>query len=196
MTMKGKATAVLAAGLGLGLGFFLPPDAVAGKPNTMKGCLSCHQPEGQVIRGKSVTTSEKFGTVQIDVGPLVWIVKTDNETVIKGAESLKAITKDKEIAITYKGGEKNPVATIISVKEPFKLPEEKLVSAEEVKNLLAKGPEEGGYLLIDSRPTAAYMEGHVPGAVSIPYPALEEKKEALLPADKDRFLIFYCGGFV
>jgi hypothetical protein len=198
MTMKGKATAALAAGLGLGLGVGLmfPADAAASKPNTMKGCLACHQAEGNVLRGKSVTYSEKFGTIQVDVGPLVWIVKFDQQTLVKGADSMAALTKDKEIAITYKGGEKSPVATIVSIKEPFKLPEEKLVSVEEMQALAALGPEKGGYLLVDSRPAASYLEGHLPTAVSIPFPALQEKKEALLPADKDRLLIFYCGGFV
>jgi hypothetical protein len=195
--MRQKGIPILAAGLCLGLGLALPtPPAAASKPNIMQGCVSCHQPESQVIRGKSVTTSEKFGTIQIDVGPLVWIVKLDNDTKIKGAESLTAITKDKEIAITYKGDEKNPVATSISVKQPFKLPEEKLVSVEEMKKLVAQGPEKGGYLLVDSRPATGYMEGHIPGAVSIPFPALQKQKEAVLPADKNSRIIFYCGGFV
>jgi hypothetical protein len=195
--MKRKGISIITAGVCLGLGFVVPaPPAAASKPNIMQGCVSCHQPEGQVIRGKSVTTSEKFGTIQIDVGPLVWIVKTDKNTTIKGAESLTAITKDKEIAITYKGDEKNPVATSISVKQPFKLPEEKLVSVEEMKALVAQGPEKGGYLLVDSRPASGYMEGHIPGAVSIPFPALQKQKEAVLPADKNTRVIFYCGGFV
>jgi hypothetical protein len=195
--MKRKAISITAASLCLGLGLMLPAaPASANKPNTMQSCQACHQPEGKVIRGKSVNTSEKFGTIQIDVGPLVWIVKTNKETVIKGAESLSAITKDKEIAITYKGDDKNPIATNISVKQPFKLPEEKLVSVEEMKALVAKGPEKGDYTLIDSRPATAYAEGHLPSAVSVPFPALQKQKEAVLPADKNSRIIFYCGGFV
>jgi len=196
--MKRKGISIVAAGMCLGLGLVLPapPAATAGKPNTMQGCVSCHQPKEQVIRGKSVTTSEKFRTIQVDVGPLVWIVKLDKNTAIKGAESLTAITRDKEVAITYRGDEKNPVAASISVKQPFKLPEEKLVSVEEMKALVAQGPQKGGYLLVDSRPATGYQEGHIPGAVSIPFPALQKQKEAVLPADKNSRIIFYCGGFV
>jgi hypothetical protein len=194
--MKPPKIGVLATGMCLGLGLLLPADGLAGKPNTMQGCVACHQPEQNIIRGKSVTHSEKFGTIQIDVGPLVWIVKLGENATIKGAESLAEIKKEAEIAITYNGDEKNPVASLISVKEPFELPEDKLVSVEEMKRLVGLGPEKGGYLLVDARPPSAYQGGHLPGAVSIPYPALQEKKEAVLPVDKDLQLIFYCGGFV
>jgi rhodanese-related sulfurtransferase len=65
-----------------------------------------------------------------------------------------------------------------------------------MKALTAQGPEKGGYHLVDSRPATAYMEGHIPGAVNIPFPALQKQKEAVLPADKNTQVIFYCGGFV
>jgi hypothetical protein len=193
--MKQKGTAMLAAGMCLGLGFILPAEAAAGKPNTMRACLACHRPEAQLIRGKSVNKPENSGIIQIDVGPLIWNVKFDTNTAIKCAESLASITEDKEIAVTYNGDEKNPVATLISIKKPVASPGEKLVSVEEMKALVALGPEEGDYLLIDSRPPAAYLEGHIPTAVSIPFTSLQKQKEAVLPPDKDQLIIFYCDGF-
>ncbi|MEJ2183627.1 MAG: rhodanese-like domain-containing protein [Nitrospirota bacterium] len=78
--------------------------------------------------------------------------------------------------------------------QPFELSEEKLVSVQEMKELVARGPDKGGYLLVDSRSSDAYAAGHIPGAVSIPYPRLEKMREQVLPGNKDARIIFYCGG--
>ena len=39
-----------------------------------------------------------------------------------------------------------------------------------------------------------FAEGHIPGAVGLPYPAFKEKAAAVLPVDKGALVIFYCGG--
>jgi len=67
------------------------------------------------------------------------------------------------------------------------------VTSAEVKSLLAKTPAEGGYQLIDARPDIKYFEGHLPGAVSLPWAEMKEQLDAL-PTDKSTQLIFYCGG--
>jgi hypothetical protein len=170
--------------------------ALAGKPHIKKGCTNCHEAQPKVLRGDMVSHSPKFKTVQLSVGPLVWIVKYTDETILMGAEDLKEVTKGKPIAITYTGTEDSPVAARISVKPPFTVPDEKQVSVEEMKKLTAEGPEKGGYMLVDSRPPGAYIAGHIPGAVNLPFPALKKKGEAALGPDKDKRIIFYCGGFV
>ncbi len=50
-------------------------------------------------------------------------------------------------------------------------------------------------VFIDSRPTRPkYVQGHLPGALSIPDSKYDEKK-GILPIDKNIPLIFYCGGY-
>jgi rhodanese-related sulfurtransferase len=39
-----------------------------------------------------------------------------------------------------------------------------------------------------------YAEGHIPGAVSLPYGAFKEKAPSVLPADKGAPVVFYCAG--
>jgi hypothetical protein len=184
--------AAVAAALVLGVS---APDVHAAKPTIMKGCKNCHKAEPAVVRGKLVSHSPKFQSVQVTVGPVVWIIKYDETMKLEGAESFEKVKKGKEMAVTFKGDEKNPMATLVSIKKPFKLPEEQLLSAAETKALVRKGPKEGGYLLVDSRPPAAYNSGHLPHAVSIPYPKLNKMREKVLPAEKDTQVIFYCGGF-
>lgn len=52
---------------------------------------------------------------------------------------------------------------------------------------------EWNFVLIDSRPTPVYTAGHINGAINIPDGEFEAKVH-LLPEDKDKMLIFYCGG--
>ena len=50
-------------------------------------------------------------------------------------------------------------------------------------------------VLVDSRPKRKkYDKGHIPGAVSIPDTQFDKFKDQL-PAQKDKPLVFYCGGF-
>ena len=50
-------------------------------------------------------------------------------------------------------------------------------------------------VLIDSRPKRKkYDKGHIPTAISIPDSQFNKMKDQL-PKDKDKLLVFYCGGF-
>ena len=65
------------------------------------------------------------------------------------------------------------------------------VSAEWVKSQIDKGSD---MLLVDSRPKKAkYDKGHIPSAISIPDTYFDDQKDQL-PADKNKLLVFYCGG--
>ena len=175
--------------------------ASAGKPNIIKGCKKCHTAEPGTIRGKFQSSSEKFKTFQVAVGKVVWIVNYDDGIKIEegdktsGPERVSGIPANKEILVTYSGDEAKPFASSVKVKQPYEVPEEDLISLEEVKALVAQGPEAGKYTLIDARPTAPYLQGHIPTARSLPFGAFEKKHAKVLPKDKGRLVIFYCGGF-
>jgi len=174
--------------------------ARAGKPNIMESCKICHQAAEGVVRGKLVSVSGEFKSLNITVGALVWIVKyADNLNVkegekISGADALKAIPRDREIAVTFTGDEKAPVAVQVAVKQPYKVAAEKIVKLETMQELITQGPEAGKFLLCDSRPVPVYAEGFIPGAVSLPFASFKEKAAAVLPSDKGALVIFYCGG--
>ena len=167
----------------------------AEKPTVLKPCVQCHQPEKDLVRGTLVSVTEKFKTINVQVGQkLVWIITYGDDLKITGAENLSAISKDEEIGVRFTGDEKKPHAVSLTVKPPAKVAPEKLVSLEEMIKLVAEGPEKGNYLLVDSRPKPRYLEGHIPGAVSQSNDKFEELKDSVLPAEKDKLIIFYCGG--
>ena len=66
------------------------------------------------------------------------------------------------------------------------------VSVEWVKKQIDTN---GDMMLIDSRPKRTkYDKGHIPTAVSMPTSQFDKMTD-ILPAEKDKPLVFYCGGF-
>ena len=49
-------------------------------------------------------------------------------------------------------------------------------------------------LLVDCRPEARFAQSHLPGAVSISVDKMAKEQAAVLPKEKDKLLVFYCGG--
>jgi hypothetical protein len=198
MIFKNKRTLLLAALVAATFGFAGLSEA--GKPSVGGPCQKCHTAQPDAVRGNLGKVSPEFNTLQVSVGKLIWIVKYNDKTSVidgdqtSGPEKLKGLPKGKEILVSYSGGEAKPLATDIKVKQPYKVPDEQKITNDEVVNLVAMGPEKGRYTLVDARPTGAYLGGHIPTAISLPFDSFEDNCTTVLPPDKDRLLVFYCGG--
>jgi len=168
--------------------------AEAGKPTIAAPCNQCHQAADDTVRGTLVAISEKFKTIQVSAGSVVWVIKYNDDIKLTGVTKLAGIPREKEIAVRFTGSDKIPVAVSLSVKPAAKVPPEKLVSLEEMTKLVAQGPDKGNFLLFDSRPAPKCVEGEIPYAVSLPFDKFDKLKDNLLPKEKDKLIIFYCGG--
>ena len=62
------------------------------------------------------------------------------------------------------------------------------ISGAEAKALM---DSESGYIILDAREQHEYDEGHIPGAVLIPYGEIADRAEKELP-DKDQLILVYC----
>lgn len=197
--ITGKRTSLFLAALFAGL-ISTVGGAEAGKPTIAGVCTKCHTAQPDAIRGKLGAVSTEFNTMQVSVGKLVWIVNYDTKTTVvkgdktAGSDSIVKLPKNKEILVSFSGDEAKPLATEVTVKQPYKVPEEQKISNAEVVKLVAQGPEKGQYSLIDARPKGAFIAGHIPSAVSLPFDTFEETCSTVLPADRDKLLVFYCGG--
>lgn len=163
------------------------------KPKIAPICKQCHIPDEKILRGLLGGVSMKAETVQVQVGPAVWLVKFDDQTKVVGAEAIGKIKKDHEISVAFTEKDGKLYAVSIGVKPPAKLAEEKKIKTDELAKLVAIGPEKGNFMLLDSRPGPRYHEGHIPNSISL-YDAEFDKHIDKLPKEKDKLLIFYCGG--
>ena len=62
------------------------------------------------------------------------------------------------------------------------------ISGAEAKALM---DSESGYIILDVREQYEYDEGHIPGAILIPYGEIADRAEKELP-DKDQLILVYC----
>ena len=146
------------------------------------------QQNGPVTKGKVLGMSKKAKTITIKDKKLgLVMIKFNDDT--KGLEHAK---KGKAAIVKYKVVGTDKIATIIKPKLA-KLPKgvTEIVPEELAKMIAAQAD----YMLIDSRPGKRYAAGHIASAISMPVAKLKKEGKTLLPQDnKDKLLIFYCGG--
>ena len=97
---------------------------------------------------------------------------------------LTACGDDSSIGII--GGADGPTSIIVAEKGEKAMYEQ--ITAEEAKKIMASGEE---HIILDTREQDEFDEGHIPGAILIPYTEIENKAEEMLP-DKDKLILVYC----
>ena len=97
---------------------------------------------------------------------------------------LTACGNDSSIGII--GGADGPTSVIVSEKGEKAMYEQ--ITAEEAKKIMDSVEE---HIILDTREQDEFDEGHIPGAILIPYTEIENKAEAMLP-DKDKLILVYC----
>ena len=97
---------------------------------------------------------------------------------------LTACGNDSSIGII--GGADGPTSIIVAEKGEKAMYEQ--ITAEEAKKIMDSGEE---HIILDTREQDEYDEGHIPGAILIPYTEIENKAEEIIP-DKDKLILVYC----
>lgn len=177
--------------------------APAAKPNIPMFCTNCHKAGPNETFGMFENVAFKSQSIQLKIDAATEIVKFDPKTIqvveagdAKTPEAMYEIRKGHETKVEFV--EKDGAKTVAKIwfKGPIKIAAEKLVKYDEVAALVAKGPEAGNYVLVDSRPLPRVMEGTIPTSINLPFTtkgfdALAAEK---LPADKSKFIVFFCQG--
>ena len=97
---------------------------------------------------------------------------------------LTACGNDSSIGII--GGADGPTSIIVSKKGEKSMYEQ--ITPEEAKKIMESGEE---HTILDTRENDEFNEGHIAGAILIPYTEIENKAEGMLP-DKDAQILVYC----
>ena len=194
--MLSRKLTMAALGLSSAVLLMVPGTIMAAdaKPKVLKPCMQCHaDTPDNGIRGKLGSVSMKAETIKVDTGGASWLVNFDDDTDLMGAEALNKIPAGKEVLITFYEEDGALYAESVDVKQPAKLDPAILIKVDELAPLIEQGPEKGNFTIVDARPGKLFIEGHIPGAISI-YDAQFEKNLDKLPKNKDNLLVFYCGG--
>lgn len=143
-----------------------------------------------VYKGSVVGKSNKAKAISIQVGKgdsaKTMLVKFDENT-----EGTQFAQKGEAAIIHWEQRGEDKYATVIKPKLA-KLPEGVTeIKVDEMYTLIETHTD---LTLVDARPLARYEQAHLPGAISIPVPKLKKQQAEVLPDDKDKLLIFYCGG--
>jgi hypothetical protein len=129
-------------------------------------------------------------TISLSVGKgdaaKVMMIKFDENT-----KGVKDAAKGHAVKIAYEMRGADAYATDVQLKLAKLPPGVTEIKTPELQQLI---DAKTTMFLVDSRPVARYNQSHLPGAVSIPVPKLEEKQAAVLPKDKNELIVFYCGG--
>ena len=141
------------------------------------------------IKGKIQSISRKAKTIQLVnlKSKQIEIIRFGENTQYTNAKSIKEFIPNDVIKVEYEPGQE--AKSIIRVL--VKLPPEKVIETGKLASIMQDPSSE--YLLVDARPGDVYAVGHIPTAISIPVKKLS-KNMHLLPKDKNKLLIFYCGG--
>ena len=181
--------------------FVFSPGGVAGEkspfgPMVSKSCTNCHadyKKMTDIVAGDFQSLSNKAMSIQVKVGDNMQVVKFNPETTVKNVPGIKDLKKPIPVRVKVIKKGTDLVAVSIVAKPKIKVDESQLMSTAQLTKLIAEGPEKGKYTLVDSRPGIRYQEGHIPTAISIPFPEMGKLKDRL-PEDKNSLLVFYCGG--
>ena len=162
-----------------------------------KNCMNCHQglsKKTNVLAGNLSGKSMKAKSIQMKINNKMEMVKFNSETQVKNVPDINSLKGTVAMTVDYKVVGSDRIATQIVAKPKIKVPEDQLIKVDELAELVAKGPEKGGYTLIDSRPPGGYSNGYIPTAINIPLAKMKAMADKL-PKDKNRMVIFYCQSY-
>lgn len=66
-----------------------------------------------------------------------------------------------------------------------------VIDAEQLKRWIDQNKK---MLLVDARIAPEYKEGHIPTAISVPYPVMDQHRKEF-PRDMNYLIVFYCNGW-
>lgn len=148
------------------------------------------------LKGKLDCVTKKFKTFVIKTKQGPEVVKYTEKTVIENsdAKDVGKLSPGVGLIVKYTMKDGDRIADVVKLNV-IKVDPKDLIDVKEMAELVEKGPDKGNFKLFDARPKKRYEEGHIPYAESLPANKFEKLADKMLPEDKEKLLVFYCGGF-
>lgn len=147
------------------------------------GCAPTQQAADASKSGKPAAAEQQKKDENVYKGKIVGKSNKAKTIMLKFDDNTKGLEHANEGEDVY--------ATVIKPKLA-QLPEG--VTEVKFEEMVSLVESKADMVLIDSRPGKRYAQAHLPGATSVPVDKLKEKQAEALPKEKDKLLIFYCGG--
>jgi len=185
-----KKLLLLAAGMSLMATPAMAADLVG------NNCAKCHTSKNGTIFGMVAPGSQTDSSFSVRVNTTTYNVKLDNQSKLAKFISPKQLRDDKAVQVTPRSQSGNTItAASVSYKGNIHfMKPEMVIEIDDLGNLLKQDPKEANYVLFDVRGYGDYIDGHLPGAVSLPYYRMIQFKDRL-PKDKDTLIVTYCNSY-
>jgi hypothetical protein len=161
-----------------------------------RNCKGCHSAGENTIWGLLRAGSQKEGSFEVVVDGTLWHVTYDKNSRLKKLQSIKQLRNEEAVMVRYRNaGAGNVYALEVRYKPNLSfIPADAVMEIGDLVNLLKQDPDEANYILFDARGVGDYNEGHIPGAVSLPYYRFNHFKNRL-PKDKNTLIVMYCNSY-
>ena len=177
------------------------PAPAKAKPPQPAMCSACHTLESNQMGGYFESAAFKSQSMQLDVGAAApQILRFDPKSLKvidagsqKTPEFLRDAKKRHEVQVSFVEKDGAKIVSEIRFKGPVKIDPANLIDYAGVARLVAEGPAQTPYTLIDSRPLVRFQEGAIPTAIHLPFIGFDKFVDRL-PKDKSQLVVFYCGG--
>jgi len=167
------------------------------KSHVAPTCVPCHKAENNEIWGTVVPYSQLTtdGFFKVQSGDKTWHIRYDTNTKLKKFRTLKELPNNEGVRIRFSSIRENEVyAEEISYKPNYSIKDPgDVIYIHEVVELLKRKPKDGDWMLFDARGYDNYIEGHLPGAILLPYYEMDSYMDRL-PKDKNTLIVSYCRG--
>ena len=170
--------------------------AWAASGQIQKNCAACHEAKDNTLWGLLQAGSQRDDSFAIRIDGTTWQLKYDKNSKLNKMKSVVQLRDDEAIMVKVQ-----PTGTNQGYVEEFSykpnlsfMEPEMVIELDDLANLLKKDPKEANYVVFDVRGYGDYIDGHLPGAVSLPYYRMNAFVDRL-PKDKNTHIITYCNSY-
>ena len=144
------------------------------------------------IKGKVKAVSNKAKTLSVIVkGKNTVMLKFNDATEFVNFKKTKEIKPPTAVVVKYKTVGPDNIATYVKKALITLPPGVTEIKTPELQSMIESKVD---FTLIDARPGKRYAQAHMPAAISLGTKAYKTQAASLLPKDKNKLLVFYCGG--
>ena len=163
-----------------------------------KRCLLCHinyADMENVLGGDMYAHSGEDKLIEVHINKKIRVVRyKDGVRVDNLKNGIDDLYGDHHVRVHYEKVGPELIVTKIVAKPEVEVSKSRRISTGEMEKLVAMGPEKGNYVLVASNSDGTFKMERIPtAAVYIPYSKMRKMMNKL-PKDKEKTVIFYCGG--